>query len=349
MNAISGSLLIVVLLIPSSTAVTVTPGVLIDAPKGYVISNFDPSFNSTYNTEIYGPNFFPGFQAGLTNISIDWNSGNGYASFGYSVGPWPHNEAAIVPHFAAGLQCCNFKEVPHTQQFSQSEWADHYYSRAGLGPPGVNVENYTAVWGDPTSYVGLRTNRDWTLQLSLNWGAPIMMNPTNEWGAIGIAASQYVRGDPGNLVYTLVNLWMDSNSSRSASPGIGTVHRGSSSPNVVVYHPVQIMSGGNQTITIDLSSYLQDTLRLLQFQISPSQPPVIPYVYLNVEGYNFEWNATLWSFKLMTQSDTPIPLGSYVLATGAFGVVMVAVILYLVLRKKPLPVSQGRVEGKVEG
>lgn len=337
MISISGSLFVILLLVSSGTNLTVEPGVLIDAPKGYVISNLDPALNSTYNDEIYGPNFQPGFQAGLTNTSIYWHSGNGYATFGYSIGPWTHNEANIIPHFAVGSQCCNFKEVPHTQQFTSSEWADHYYSRAGLGPPGVNVRNYTAVWGDPPSYVGLRTDLDWTVQFSLNWNPPIMMDPANEWGAIGIAASQYVQGAPGKLVYTIIDLWMDSNSSRTATQVGGRVERSVGSPDTVVYHPTQIEAHGNQTITLDISAYLADTIRALGFRLNQSQPPVIPYVYLNMEGYNFAWNTTLWSFKLLTQMGNSTTNVLYLLMIEGLAVATASVLLYwTVLRKHRL-------------
>ncbi len=296
-------LMLILLLAASSTNIVVTAGVTIDAPTGYVVSNLDPALNSTYNDAIYGPNFIPGFEAGLTNTSIYWKSGNGYARFGYSIGPWAYQEVGGIPHFAVGAQCCNFKEVPHTQQFSRAEWGDHFYSRAGLGPPGINVENYTAVWGQPTSYVGLRTDWDWTVQFSFTWNPPIMTNPANEWGAIGMAASQYVKGSPGDLVYTLVNFWMDSNSSGTVSPSAARIEQRVGSPDAVVYHPVQISGRGNQTITLDISPYLEDTLRLLGLTVVSSQPPVIPYVYMNVEGYNFGWNTTLWSFKVMTSSN----------------------------------------------
>ncbi len=323
----------------SSANVTVAPGVLNGVPKGYLVSNLDPALNSTYNNQIYDPNFVPGFEAGLTNTSIYWNSGNGYANLGYSVGPWAYEELGSIPHFAVGPQCCNFKEVPHTQQFSRAEWGDHYYSRAGLGPPGINMENYTAVWGAPTSYVGLRTDWDWTVQFSLSWKPPTMMNPANEWGAIGIAASQYVQGAPGTLVYTLINFWMDSNSSGNVSPFAGRIERSIGSPDVVVYHPVQVVGEGNQTITLDISPYLQDTIRVLGFRVVQSQPPVIPYVYLNVEGYNFAWNSTLWSFKLLTPIISPVSGIPYVLVSGELVVAAAAVLLYCVMLRRHSRVS----------
>ncbi len=329
------------LLISSSANVSVVPGVLFGAPKGYVVSNLDPTFNSTSNNEIYDPNFLPGFEAGLTNISVYWNTGSGYANLGYSIGPWAHEQAGGIPHFAVGPQCCNFREVSHTQQFRRVEWGDYYYVKAGLGPPGVNVENYTAVFGGPTSYVGLKTDWDWTVQFSLNWKPPVLMNPTNERGAIGIATTQYVPSAPGNLVYTLINFWMDTNSSNNITPFADGTGRGVAPPNVVVYHPVQIMGEGNQTITLNLSPYLQDTLRVLGFQSVQSQPPVISYVYLNVEGYNFEWNTTLWSFKLMSPTNSSASVIPYVTATGALVVAVAAILLYRVLRRKISPVSRG--------
>src|SRR5713226_2275529 len=170
--------------------------------------------------------------------------------------------------------------------------------------------------GDPPSYVGLRTEWDWTVQFSLSWKPPIMMNPANEWGAIGIAASQYVQGAPGDLVYTLVNFWMDSNSSANVSPFAARIERSVGSPDVVVYHPVQIVGSGNQTITLDISPYLEDTIRVLGFPVVQSHPPVIPYVYLNVEGYNFGWNSTLWSFKLLTPIGGSVSGIPYMLVTG---------------------------------
>ena len=309
-----------------------TAGVVINAPAGYVVSNLDPALNSTYNGAIYGPNFIPGFEMGLTNTSIYWNSGIGYARFGYSVGPWAHQEVGSIPHFAVGAQCCNFNEVPHTQQFSRAEWGDHFYSRAGLGPPGINVENYTAVWGEPTSYVGLRTDRDWTVQFSIDWNTPFLMNPANEWGAIGIAASQYVTGAPGDLVYTLVNLWMDSNSSSTISPSTAKIERSSGSPDSVVYHPLQIADAGNQTITLDISPYLEDTIRQLGLTVGLNQPPVIPYIYMNVEGYNFGWNTTLWSFKVMTPNNSSSTLQFGSVFPWAFLGVAAAVLALSVFR-----------------
>jgi hypothetical protein len=329
------ALLLVLLFTASSPSVSTSPGVATSAPRGYVVSNIDPNFNSTYNDGIYAPNFQPGFEAGLTNTTILWNSGNGYGKLRYSVGPWAYEESPSIPHFAVGPQCCNFKEVPHTQQFTRAEWADHYYSRAGLGPPGVNVENYTAVWGDPPSYVGLRTDWEWTVQFSLNWTPPVIMTPANGRGAIGIAVTQYVPSAPGKLVYTLVNLWMDTNSSKIVTRYPDGTERGVVSPTVVVYHPVQVTGQGNETITINISPYLEDTLRVLGLPTVQKQPPVISQAYLNVEGYNFEWNATLWSFKLMSPQYSLLSANPFALWTLASVLVAVAtVLLYRVWRTK---------------
>jgi hypothetical protein len=121
---------------------------------------------------------------------------------------------------------------------------------------------------------------------------------------------------------------MDSNSSGTVSPSAARIERSVGSPDVVVYHSVQIEGGGNQTITLDISPYLEDTIRLLGLTVVSSQPPVIPYIYMNVEGYNFRWNTTLWSFKIMTPSNnslSAIPFASVLpivflaAAVAAFG------------------------------
>ncbi len=327
-----GTLLIMLLLISSSTNLIAEPGVLIGPPKGYVVSNLDSALNSTFNNEIYDPNFLPGFEAGLTNTSIFWNSGIGYANLGYSIGPWAHQQTGSIPHFAVGPQCCNFQEVSHTQQFRRVEWGDYYYVKAGLGPPGVNVENYTTDFTAP-AYVGLRIDWDWTVQFSLNWKAPVMMNSANERGAIGIAITQYVPSASGNLVYTLVNFWMDANSSNYVTPSADGTRRGIAPPNVVIYHPVQITGSGNKTITLHISPYLEDTLRVLGFQSVQNQPPVISYVYLNVEGYNFGWNTTLWSFKVMYQPSNPTSIIPYVLVAGALVLAVAVIPVYWAVRR----------------
>src|SRR5260370_25534463 len=106
-------------------------GVVTSTPAGYSISNLDPTFNSSANNEIYDPNFIPGFQSGLTNVSVSWSSGSGYGRLAYMVGPWAHEETDI-PHLAVGPQYCNFPEVPHTQQFRRVESGDYYDFKAGL-------------------------------------------------------------------------------------------------------------------------------------------------------------------------------------------------------------------------
>lgn len=327
--------LILILLVSSGTLLT-SSGTTTSIPPGYSVSNLDPefSFNSTYNNQIYDPNFLPGFQAGLTNTMVSWSSGTGYGNLEYSIGPWMHEEGGGIPHFAVGPQCCNFVEVPHTQQFRQVDWGDYYYVRAGLGLPGVNVQNYTAVFGAPTTYVGLRTDWDWKVQLSLKWADPVMMSSSNEWGAIGIDTTQVVPSAPSKLVYTLINFWMAPNSSSifaSASRN-GRWVQGS---NLVTYHPLQLATGGNQTITIDISPYLDDTLQALGLNQSQNQPPLISYVYLNVEGYNFEWNASLWSFELLTPTHSVSTAQDSGIAIAVSIVVIAPVgFYYFVMRKR---------------
>jgi hypothetical protein len=327
------ALALVSLLLVSSGSVIISPGTMTSVPNGYSVSNLDPTFNSTYNNEIYDPNFLPGFEAGLTNTDVSWTSGNGYGSLGYSVGPWTHEEGNSIPHFAVGPQCCNFVEVPHTQQFRQVDWGDYYYVRSGLGSPGINVENYTAVFGGPVTYVGLRTDWDWKVQLSLKWGNPSMMNSSNEWAAIGIDTTQVVPSAPGELVYTLINFWMDSNSSGvfAASSRDG---RWVGASNLVTYHPVQIAGGGNETITVDISPYLEDTLQALGLTQYQSQPPLITYVYMNVEGYNFGWNTTLWSFQLMSPTHGSTSLITYEIAIVVFITAAVAIAFYKIKTRR---------------
>ena len=323
----------VLLLFSSNNYVVVTAGVVIDTPPGYVVSNMDPTFNfnSSSNNQIYDPNFIPGFQSGLTNVSVSWSSGNGYGNLVYMVGPWARAESGI-PHLAVGPQCCNFQEVPHTQQFRRVEWGDYYDVKAGFDLPGVNVQNYTAHFGDPPTYVGLRTDWDWTVQLSLNWKSPLVINPTNSWGAIGIAVTQYVPSAPDKLVYTVVNFWMDENSSSHVSLPADGIGRQVVRPNIVSYHPAQVSGDGNETIALRISPYLEDTLRVLGLPTNQSQPPVIPYIYLNVEGYNFGWNTTLWSYKVMTPlNDSAFTIPFAPAVPFVFLSVAVAVFAFLVL------------------
>lgn len=330
------SALLGLLLLSSGMEVSVVPGVETKVPAGYIVSNLDPNLNSTANSQFYIPNFVPGFAVGLPNASISWSSGEGYAKIGYSVGPWEGFYGGI-PHYAIGPQCCNFVEVTHTQQFTQASWGNHYYSRAGLGAPGINIMNFTSVYGNPPAPVGLRTDWNWTLRFSLNWSAPVLMNPENEWVAIGVAAVQYVPNVPGKLVYTLINLWMDMNSSSSVSSSAGGPRRAIFPPTLVVYHPIQVAAEGNQTFTINLSPYLDDTLAALGIQINTTSPPLITYVYLNVEGYNVRWNTTLYSFYLLAHS-TPtterlagigLVVPSAVLAAG-----LAAVLLLVMWRRR---------------
>jgi hypothetical protein len=231
-------------------------------------------------------------------------------------------------------------EVPHTQQFRRVDWGDYYVVKAGFGPPGVNVENYTTNFSAP-AYVGLRTDWNWSVQVSLDWKSLVLMNPGNEWGAIGIAITQYVPSAPGNLVYSLVNFWMDGNSSSTITPSTDGNERRVVLPNLVVYHPVQITGVGNETITVNISPYLEDTLRVLGLQNVQNQPPVISYVYLNVEGYNFGWNTTLWSFRVISQPDNSGPVIPFLPVTEAVVVAAVSVTLfYLDLRKNASSRSQ---------
>ncbi len=296
------------------------------------MSNLDPNLNSASNNQIYDPNFLPGFNAGLTNTSVTWNTGNGFADLGYTIGPWAGQESAGIPHFAVGPQCCNFVEIPHTQQYRRVEWGDYYYVKAGLASPGVNVENYTTDFSRPAD-VGLRTDWDWKVQVSMNWKPPIMMNPSNQWGAIGISVTQYVPAVSGNLVSTLINFWMDDNGSKyvplepdASNPQVGS--------NVVTYHPLQVTEKGNITLTLDISPFLQDTLNALGVHTDQNQPPVISYVYLNMEGYNIAWAGTLWSFNVMSRQAQTLSLGLVEPLTLAFiGVLIVAPILFVFMRK----------------
>lgn len=334
------AVMIVIIVAFSSLNATVAPGVIVQVPNGYVVSNLDPgfNFNSTLNNEIYDPNFLPGFQAGLTNTSISWSSGNGYGSLDYSIGPWAHEQVGL-PHFAVGPQCCNFNEVPHTQQFRRVEWGDYYYVKAGLGPPGINLENYTTDFTSPVD-VGLRTDWNWTVQISLNWKPPVMMNSGNEWGAIRIAVTQFVPNAPGSLVYTLLNFWMDTNSSSLITPSTDGTEREIAPPNIAAYHPVQMTGSGNQSVSVNISPYLKDTLRVLGLQSALNQPPVISYVYLNVEGYNFGWNTTLWSFKVIAQPVNSLSATAF-LVVGSIAAVSVT-LFYLDLRKNVSLRSRGQ-------
>ena len=292
--------LLCALLVNSSIGnVTVTPGVRLNPPEGYHVYNIDPTLNSTDTNQVYDANFIPGFEVGLTNISMSWESGPGYGHIGYSVGPWRDLQVGL-PHLAVGPQCCNFKEVPRTQQFRRVEWGDYYYVKAGFLPPGVNEPNFTSDFTAP-AYVGLRTDWQWTVSLSLDWGAPILLNPSNEWAVIGVSITEYVPNAPHKLIYTVLNFWMDENSSRVlTNSATGPEGYMVVSPQDVVYDVFQLNANGNQTVTMNISPFLDNTLRVLNLTAPSSQPPVISYVYLNVEGYNMVWKSTLYSFFVMT-------------------------------------------------
>jgi hypothetical protein len=315
--------------------VTVDHGVVDKVSPSYTVSNFDPMLNSSLNNQYYDPNFIPGFETGLTNTSVFWQSGAGYANIGYDIGPWSHDEQGI-PHLAVGPQCCNFVEVAHTQQFRTPAWGDYYYVRAGFGP-GVNVQNYTADFKTAAD-VGLLTSMNWTVQLSLDWQAPALLNQSNEYATVGIAATQYVPNFSGNLVYSVVNFWMDGNSSRGMVPSPVGLQRAIEGSNVVVYHPVQLSSTGNQTVTFNLSPYLADTLSSLG--IVPSAAPVVSYVYLNVEGYNFDWNTTLWSYRVMSASPVqPASVLPYFAVVGALAAVTVFAVFWYTTRRRAAPAA----------
>jgi len=322
----------------STPAVVVTRGVILTPPSGYYAYNFAPTLNSTEDSEIYDPNFIPGFRVGLTNVSLSFQAGQGYAEIGYSVGPWRTLQVSI-PHMAVGPQCCNFVEVPRTQQFRARDWGDYYYVRAGFASPAVNLANYTANFTAP-AYVGLRTDWQWVASLSFFWNVPRLLNSKNEWGTVGVAVTQYVPNAPKKLVYSVIDFWMDGNSTsvlmklpRSVS-SIGLIV----SPNEVVYPLSQLSNAdtGNLTITINLSPYLQDTLETLGFANDSAESPVISYVYLNIEGYNMAWKTTLYSFLVMSDHS---PIGSSLagLKVFVYGVPVICGIaggLYIYRRRK---------------
>jgi hypothetical protein len=302
------ALLLCVLLVNSTGNVTVTPGVRLKPPGGYYVYNIDPTLNSTDTNPVYDANFIPGFEVGLTNISISWGSGPGYGHIGYSVGPWRDLQVGL-PHLAVGPQCCNFKEVPRTQQFRRVEWGDYYFVKAGFLPPAVNEPNFTSDFTAP-AYVGLRTDWQWTISLSMDWVAPTLLNSSNEWAAIGISITEYVPDAPRKLIYTVLNFWMDENSSRVlTNSAMGSEGYMVVSSQDVVYHVFQLNSNGNQTVTMNISPYLENTLRVLNLTAPGSQPPVISYVYLNVEGYNMVWKSTLYSFFVMSTENPHQPSG----------------------------------------
>jgi len=317
-------------------AVIVSPGVMLSPPSGFYAYNFAPTLNSLDNNEIYDPNFIPGFRVGLTNVSLVFSSGPGYARIGYSVGPWSYLQVAL-PHMAVGPQCCNFVEVPRTQQFRAVEWGDYYYVRAGFQSPAINVPNYTADFTAP-AYVGLRTDWHWVVSLSLDWKSPRLLNPKNEWASLGIVTTQYVPSAPKKLVYTVVNFWMDSNSTSVLSQMPHTASGGIvAGPREVIYPATQLSQAndGNQTITLELTSYLQDTLNTLGFANATGGPAVISYVYLNIEGYNVQWNTTLYSFFVMSDQNSNSPMvGNNLLYVAGAAVLVLAAITVVVRKHK---------------
>jgi hypothetical protein len=320
-------------------AVIVTPGVMLEPPSGFYAYNFSPTLNSPDNNEIYDPNFIPGFHVGLTNVSLSYSSGQGYARIGYSIGPWQHLEVAL-PHMAVGPQCCNFIEVPRTQQFRALDWGDYYYVRAGFESPAVNVPNYTADFTTP-AYVGLRTDWHWVVSISFDWKPPKLLDPKNEWATLGIVTTQYVPTAPKKLVYTVVNFWMDPNSTSVLSELPHTASNGTvAGSREVIYPAIQLSAanGGNQTITLELSSYLQDTLNTLGFTNATGDQPVISYVYLNIEGYNVQWNTTLYSFFVMSDQNPsgPVPANNNLSYVAGVAVLSAAVIIILYFKRKSL-------------
>lgn len=292
-------LILFLLIAPTSQNATVQPGIVLSPPQGYYAYNLYPTLNSNENGPVYDPNFIPGFSRGLTNTSISWETGPGYAHMGYLVGPWRYLQVGM-PHLAVGPQCCNFQEIPRTQQYRRVEWGDYYYVKAGFVSPGVNLPDYTSNFTAP-AYVGLRADWDWTVSVSLDWQAPRLMMTQNEWFAVGLSATQYVPTVKEKLIYTVVNFWMDQNSSRVlTTSSTGSESYMITGPRIVVYHPLQLTEPGNQTITVNLSPYLENTLQILNLTSSTSSPPVISYVYLNIEGYNVQWNSTLYSFFVLS-------------------------------------------------
>jgi hypothetical protein len=320
--------------------VSVSAGILLEPPNGFYAYNLYPTLSAPVNGRIYVPNFVPGFQVGLTNISLRWESGVGYAHIGYSVGPWRILQVAM-PHMAVGPQCCNFNETPHTQENSQKDWGNHYHSSAGFLYPGVNEPNYNLTDFSRPAYVGLRTDWQWVVSVSLDWKAPKLLRPENEWATVGIVGCQYVPSAPQKLVYTVVNFWMDHNSSSMfANSSNVSSERHVASPYVVIYHPIQLSdtNSPNETIGVELSPYLEDTLNALGFASTSAEPPVISYVYLNIEGYNMQWNTTLYSFFVM--SDHAPSVQKYVDNSNLYYTISILIasvittVSYLRLRKR---------------
>lgn len=288
-------------------------------PTGYVEYNIDPTLsNVSLNGLVFDPNFIPGFKIGLPNVSIYFSSGQGYADIGYSVGPW-NRTYYEVPHLAVGPQNSNFQEIPRTQQFRMPGWGDYYAVKAAFLPPAVNIANYNASFllTEPID-VGLRTDWNWNVQFSMNWSEPSMLNASNEWAAIGLVTTEYVPSAPTKLVYTVVDFWMDQNSSTFGTNGSSVAPSGNYSivrvsPNSVTYHPIQLSTSGNVTMNINLTRYTDETLRLLGYEggAGEAQAPVLSYTFLSVEGYNFRWNGTLYSFFDESNSGTGVAFTQY--------------------------------------
>lgn len=325
-------------LLTMSTGISYQSGVTSKLPSGYTAYNIDQAFsNITLNGLVFDPNFIPGFKVGLPNTSISFDTGLGYANVGYWIGPW--NETYYqVPHLAVGPQNSNFQEIPRTQQFRMPTWGDYNAVKAAFVSPAVNIPNYNASFllTQPI-YVGLRTDWNWQVQMSMDWNAPILLDQKNEWVAVGLAITEYVPNAPTKLIYTVVDFWMDKNSSTfgkvTSNQGSGNYSIVRIGTDAVTYHPIQLSTTGNVTVNINITRYTDETLRLLGYT-SQSQPPVLSYTFLDVEGYNFKWNGTLYSFNDMSSSDQSISyffLAPLVVVTT---IVAIAGIFYLLKRNK---------------
>ncbi|MHB8567366.1 MAG: hypothetical protein ACYC7D_01195 [Nitrososphaerales archaeon] len=305
-NLAAFSLLLLIIASPSSS-IAWQSGISNQPSNGYTSYNIDPTLsNASLNGLIFDPNFIPGFQSGLPNTSIYFSTGQDYANIGYSVGPW--NETYYqVPHLAVGPQNSNFQEIPRTQQFRMLSWGDYYTVKAAFLPPAVNLSGYNASFQltEPI-YVGLRTDWQWQVQLSMNWHQPKLLDQGNQWAAIGLVTTEYVPSAPSKLVYTIIDFWMDENSSTFGSnpSSIDNYSIVRSSSTSVTYHPLQLAAVGNVTLNLNLTKYTDETLKFLGFPTIAGQPPVLSYTFLSVEGYNFQWNGTLYSFFDMTNSSS---------------------------------------------
>lgn len=335
--------MLVFVLLAISTGVSYQSGIASKKlPAGYAAYNIDPTLsNITLNGLVYDPNFIPGFKVGLPNTSISFETGLGYGNIGYWIGPW--NETYYqVPHLAVGPQNSNFQEIPRTQQFRMPSWGDYNAVKAAFVSPGVNIPNYNASFllTQPI-YVGLRTDWNWDVQMSMDWNIPTLLDQKNEWVAIGLATTEYVPNAPTKLIYTVVDFWMDKNSSIF---GAVTSNQGSAGnysivrigTDTVTYHPMQLSTSGNVTVNINLTRYTEETLRLLGYA-SSSQPPVLSYTFLDVEGYNFRWNGTLYSFYDMSDSNNSNQATNYMILVPLVAVVTIVAVagsFYVLKRNK---------------